>query len=115
MSKSVPALPFGASLFAVNCSTGQWFYVNHANTWQAMPDPILQQLRDNVSQAMSETAPSWGYRISRVLSLIGLNFGSAGDTQWSLLRDAHRQIRWDEEALKAANEDKDWPPLGRRF
>jgi hypothetical protein len=42
--KSVPPLPKGASLFAVNCQTGAWFYVNHADTWQGMPNPIRAHL-----------------------------------------------------------------------
>lgn len=69
-------------------------------------------LAENVAQAMAETAPSWGHRFSRLLSMLGLDFGDGPTTQWSILRDAHRTIRWDPEAVKAVNEDKDWPPLG---
>lgn len=40
-------LPEGArGPFAVNCETGQWFYVNHGFTWQTMPSPIDAQPTD---------------------------------------------------------------------
>ena len=35
-----PALPKGTNLFAVNPKTNEWFYINHAGTWQTMPDPV---------------------------------------------------------------------------
>lgn len=41
-SLTVPRPPKGTSLFAVNCKTGQWFYENHAHTWQTMPNPLDQ-------------------------------------------------------------------------
>lgn len=69
--------------------------------------------REGILEAMSETAPSWGWRIHRVMSIVGLNFGSPEEIEWAMLRDIHRQIRTNPEALKAANEDKDWPPLKR--
>jgi len=39
-NRYVPPLPQGASLFAVNPATGEWHYVNHAGTWQGMPNPL---------------------------------------------------------------------------
>ena len=36
----VPPLPKGAKLFAVNCETEAWHYINHAGTWQGMPSPL---------------------------------------------------------------------------
>ncbi|WP_267395529.1 MULTISPECIES: hypothetical protein [unclassified Sphingomonas] len=39
-NKYLPALPAGASLFAVNPKAGNWYYVNHAGTWQGMPSPL---------------------------------------------------------------------------
>lgn len=111
MSKTVPTPPRGARLFAVDLDKGQWFYLNHANAWQAMPDPLLQKLREDISEAMSATARSWGHRFAKLLSMLGLDFGSGDETQWSILRDAHRTIRWDDDAMRAALQDKDWPPL----
>lgn len=40
----VPRPPKGARVFAVDLDTGQWFYENHASTWQTMPDPIAHRL-----------------------------------------------------------------------
>ncbi len=39
-AEALPQKPEGTSLFAVNCETGAWHYVNHANTWQGMPNPL---------------------------------------------------------------------------
>lgn len=72
---------------------------------------LLQAQAEEVAEETASTAPSWGYRIARLLSRFGLDFGTAESTQWAILRDAHRTIRWDKEALKAANENKDWPTL----
>lgn len=72
----------------------------------------LRGLKDQVSQAMAETAPSWGWRIHRVLAILGLDFGSPDEIDWGLLRDAHRTIRDDPDAMRAAMMEKDWPPLG---
>lgn len=44
--RQVPPLPKGASLFAVKCPTGEWFYVNHAGTWQTMPNPLTHPTHD---------------------------------------------------------------------
>lgn len=74
---------------------------------------LLNAKAKDVAQQTAATAPSWGHRFAKLLGHFGLDFGSAESTQWAILRDAHRTIRWDAEALKAANADKDWPPLKR--
>lgn len=40
MPDALPQTPKGSSLFAVNTKTGAWHYINHANTWQGMPNPL---------------------------------------------------------------------------
>lgn len=57
------------------------------------------------------TAPSWGHRFVSVMSILGLDFGTDESTEWAMLRDHHRSIRWNPQALAAANADQDWPPL----
>lgn len=76
-------------------------------------EKALKELREQVTIAMTETAPSWGWRIHRVLAILDLDFGTPESLEWGMLREHHRLIRWDEDALAAANADKDWPPLRR--
>lgn len=75
----------------------------------------IDEIREAVTQAMSETTPSWGHRIHRVLAILNLDFGDADSIDFALMRDAHRTIRWNADALAAANADTDWPPLRPRF
>lgn len=35
----IPPLPAGARAFALG-QDGQWYYVNHAGTWQTCPPPV---------------------------------------------------------------------------
>lgn len=75
------------------------------------PEDDLGTIRERIGEIMSGTAPSWGWRVSRMLSALGLDYGDADSTDFAILRAAHRQIRWDPDALVAAVADKDWPPL----
>ena len=36
--------------FLVQDSDGQWYYLNHAHTWQTCPPPFSEQLHADVEQ-----------------------------------------------------------------
>lgn len=74
---------------------------------------LVEELKEEIAESMAATARSWGHRFASLLGKLGLDFGDGDGTQWAILRDAHRTIRWDAAALQAANENKDWPPLPR--
>lgn len=74
-SQTVPSLPKGASLFTVKPATGEWFYVNHADTWQTMPNPIREPTRHR--QPCSECREVAARECLRIADVIGALPGSS--------------------------------------
>jgi hypothetical protein len=76
-------------------------------------DPAVDRRIEDAQQAMIDTQPSWGWRLARVWSALGVDFGDADSFDWSMQREFIRLFMHDEGARRAIQErDCSYPALG---